>query len=131
MFDPPQTDEVIGVVPDLRGPTLQDLNLETEPVVEMDVKGGKDPGLVCVAGSDEALSEFALLVVIEQGQAGHRLAIFVLDLVLHQTATNEIADGFRSVSEAPAVKQFFETFKQLALDGNGDSLKRHTTPKHE
>ena len=128
MFDSPQTDEMVSVVPESGGFTLEDLDLETEPVVEVDVKGGEDSGLMGVAGSDEALSEFALLVVIEQGQAGHGLAIFVLDLVLYQPATNEIADGFRSVSEALAVEQFLESGEQLALDGNGDSLKRHTTP---
>ena len=127
MFDSPQTDEMVSVVPESGGFTLEDLDLETEPVVEVDVKGGEDSGLMGVAGSDEALSEFALLVVIEQGQAGHGLAIFVLDLVLYQPATNEIADGFRSVSEALAVEQFLESGEQLALDGNGDSLKRHTT----
>ena len=128
MFDSPQTDEMVSVVPESGGFTLEDLDLETESVVEVDVKGGENPGLMGVAGSDEALSEFALLVVIEQGQAGHGLAIFVLDLVLHQPATNEIADGFRSVSEALAVEQFLESGEQLALDGNGDSLKRHRTP---
>lgn len=128
MFDPPQTDEVVGVAPEFSGLTLKDLDLETEPMVEVDMEGRKDPGVFGVAGADEANRKFALLVVKEQGQACHGLALVVLDLVLDQPAADEIADGFRSVSETPAVEQLLEAGEQLVLDGNGDSLKCHTTP---
>lgn len=131
MFDPPQTDEVVGVVPELGGFALQDLNLKAEPVVEVDVEGGENPSVVCVACTDEAVREFPLLVVIKQGEGRHRHTPIIFDFVLDQSATDEIADGFRSVPEAPAVEQLLEAFEQLALDGNGDSLKRHTTPNHE
>ncbi len=128
MFDPPQTDEVVGVAPEFGGLTLQDLDLEAEPVVKVDMEGREDPGVFGVAGADEAFREFALLVVIEQSEARHGLVFVFLDLVLDQPAANEIADRFRSVPEAPAVEQLLEPSEQLALNGNGDSLKRHTTP---
>ena len=131
MFDSPQTDEVVGVVPELGGFALQDLDLKAEPVVEVDVEGGENPSVVCVTGTDEAVREFPLLVVIEQGEGRHHLTLLIFDLVLDQPATDQIADGFRSVPEAPAVEQLFEAFEQLSLDGNGDSLQRHTTSKHE
>ena len=42
MFDTPQSQETIRVVPKLGGLALEDLNLETEPVVQMDMEGRED-----------------------------------------------------------------------------------------
>ena len=52
-----------------------------------------------VAGLHQPLGKLALFVVVDQGEARHGFAFAVLDLVLHQAAANEIADGFRTVAE--------------------------------
>jgi hypothetical protein len=128
VLDPAKTEQAVRVAPEHRGLTLEDLDLEAEPVVEMDVEGREHPSTVGVTGLHQPLGEFALFVVIEQGEARHRLALAVLDLVLHQLTADEVPDRLRPVAQTPAIEQFFETLQELPFDGDGDSFKRHVTP---
>jgi hypothetical protein len=125
MLDASQSDDVVGVSAEHPRLALEHLDLETEPLVEVEVKGRQHPGVMGMAGLDESFGQLALLVVVKQGQARDGFAVITLDLVLHQTTADEIANGLRSVAELAPFEELFEPRQKVAVEGDTDAFEGH------
>ncbi len=78
------TDQIVGQVSDLtRGPAQHD-DLKTAAGVEVEMRGGHDPLEVVMLQIGQPASDPGDMVVIDQGDDSHRLAVVVLDGLLDQ-----------------------------------------------
>ena len=89
-------------------------HFEAEPIVEVNVHRGDDlrAGMV-VPGLDQLVGELALLVVVEQGEARHRLAAARGGLFLDEPRADQVTHRLGSVAEAARHEQAVEALEQL------------------
>jgi hypothetical protein len=121
VLDAPQPDDLIGILAELRRLTLQHLNLETQPPVEVHVQRGKDASVVGVARLDQVLREIALFVVKKQRQARYRLPVLMLDPVLDEASPDQVANRLGSVAEPLAFEELVEVLEQIILNSDAYS----------
>lgn len=111
VLDPPQPDDLVGILAELCRLTLQDLNLQTKPLIEVHVQSGQNAGVVRMARLGQVFGELPLFMVEEQRQARHCLPGLALDPVLDQASPDEVANSLRSIAEPAAFEELVEVFE--------------------
>jgi len=103
-----------------RGATEQD-HLQASPFVQVDVSGRDDLLEMAVLQFGQALGDPAGVVIVNQGDHTHRLAVFPVDHFLDQRIPHQAPDRLAPVGIAMLLAILVEPLQQLAPDRNTEA----------
>src|SRR5208283_1359562 len=98
-------------------------HLQASPLVQVDVSGRDDLIEMAVLQFGQALGDPAGLVIVNQGNHTHRLAVFPVDDFLDQRIPHQAPDCLAPVGIAMILSILVEPPQQLAPDRNAEADK--------
>ena len=119
------SDQVVGEVAQLGRLAAQRHHLEAQVLVEMDVQGREDLGVVAVPGADEAIADLALSVVVDQGETRDGFAPTDGPFLLDEATPDQVPDGFGAVPEPTLPEEAVEPIEERLLYRQADAFHLH------
>lgn len=120
-LDPLGADQVVGQLADELGGTTEQDHFETAVRVEMDVGRGHHSGQMQVLDLGEALADPAGVVVIDQGDDPHRVALVVRDRFLDQGRAHQPSDRLAPIRILVLLAIMVKLVEKFAADRDAEA----------
>jgi hypothetical protein len=117
-------DQVISEVADLPGGAAQENHFQAALFVEMHVRRGNDPVKMMVLQVGQPAPDPRDVMIVDQGDDPHRLAVAVRDRFFDQCRAHQAADSLAPVGMTMKLAILVESAKQFSPDRDAEPDQR-------
>ena len=117
-------DQVIGQFPDLAGATAEQDHLEAPMLIQVNMSRGDNPVKPPVLNLGEPFGDPAGVVIVDQRDHTHCLAVFLADHLFDERGTHQAPDGFTPVGIVVLFAVRVKSLQQLATNRDTESDER-------